>query len=218
MRPAALALLALLPLGACKSQPPANTRVPPPLDDKYPGDAAGLKRLWGEILVAAQKDDRERVHTLMASFILGPEELVTLFGEEQGRRLEPRYAPMIAHVANIGAMELVAQVLERKYDDVEVFPVDGTARDQDRALLAALKTKLPVYGARVKRKEQALGLRYDHFMFLGGRWGSTNQLAERYLVTRDGGDGSPGLAPSGLMGSRSPEGGGAAVKGRDGGR
>src|SRR5688572_30699254 len=109
--------LALLPAG-CPRAPQGDGRNPPPLDQVYAGDAEGLRSLWSDILTAAKRDERERVHTLMASFIMSDQDLLDLFGEEKGKYLQPRYVPMISTLVNIGSMELVAQIHERKYDDV----------------------------------------------------------------------------------------------------
>jgi len=152
---------------------------------RYDDGPDGLKKLWTDILVAAQRDDRERVHDLMASMMMTEEDLVALFGDERGRWLEPRYRPMIARLVNIGAMELVSQIADRKYDDVEVFPVDEHGKEPtDRAVLAALRVKTPMYGVRVKRKNEPYGLRYDFFVRRPGRWVTGNQLG-RYLVDKD---------------------------------
>src|SRR5690348_7129447 len=88
---------------------------------------------------------------------------------------------MITHLVNLGALELVAQVAERKYDDVAVVAVDESQGAEQKALLAALKEKVPVYAVRVKRKQDTLGLRYDFFVYRDGHWVTGNQIA-KYLV------------------------------------
>jgi len=176
----------LLAIG-CQSQPQGDGRIPPPLDTTYPDGADGLKKLWSDILRASIRDDRERVHTLMASLIMSDDDLIWLFGDELGRKLQPRYVPMVSRLVNVGAMELVAQVSDRKYDDVEVFLVDEKGSDADRATLRALKAKVPVYGVRVKKKEQSFGLRYDFFVYRNGHWVTGNQLAKYLIEARDGG-------------------------------
>jgi hypothetical protein len=194
MRALFLSMVAVA-LAGCPQTPAGDGRNPPPLEKQYPGTPEGLKALWTDILTAAQHDERERVHALMASFIMSDQDLVDLFGEAEAKRLQPRYVPMIATLANIGSMELVATISDRKYDDVEVFPIDEHGGPADRATVHALKQKLPVYGVRVKKKGDVRGSRYDFFVYKGGRWVSGNQLA-KYLVdpSPDGGarrDGGP---------------------------
>jgi hypothetical protein len=190
----ALAALLCLAAAGCPSSPAGDGRNPPPLDKHYPDGADGLKQLWSDILVAAQRDDRERVHTLMASLIMSDQDLIDLFGEPLGKRLQPRYVPMIGTLVNIGSMELVATITDRKYDEVEVFPIDEHGSPADRATVAALKQKLPVWGVRVKKKGEARGTRYDFFLYKGGRWVTGNQLS-KYLVDQapDGGAAAPAL-------------------------
>src|SRR5207247_1523850 len=120
-----LVLLAAAVAAGCSSRAPEPPRKgPPPLEPRYEDGAAGLRALWSDLLAAARRDERDKVHDLMASLTMSEEDLVALFGAERGRWLAPRYAPMIARLVNIGAMELVAQIADRKYDDVEVYPVD----------------------------------------------------------------------------------------------
>jgi hypothetical protein len=145
----------------------------------YDDGAAGLRALWSDILTAAQRDERETVHERMNALRMSDDDLVALFGEQRGRWLAPRYAPMFSRLANIGAMELVAQIADQKYDDVEVFQVaEGSASPSDKAVLAALRAKVAVYGVRVKKKQEKLGLRYDFFVYRNGRWVTGNQLGK----------------------------------------
>jgi hypothetical protein len=160
----------------------AAVDVAPP--GRYADGAAGLEALWRDILVACQKDDRQRVHDLMASLMLTREELAGLIGAERGTALWARYESLIASLANVGAMELVAQVYEKKYDDVAVVRVDelpeAERQPTDRQVLAAMVKPVPLYTVRVKRKTEPKGLRYDFFVYLGGRW-RTGNLLGKYL-------------------------------------
>jgi hypothetical protein len=193
MRPLHAFAAAALLLTGCPEKPKGDGRMPPPLDTTYADGAVGLQTLWNDILKAAQRDERERVHTLMASLIMSDDDLVAVFGDEKGRWLQPRYLPMISNLVNIGSMELVAQIHDRKYDEIEVFAIDDKGTDADKALLKALKTPQPVYSLRVKRKGESRGLRYDGFLYRNGHWVTVNQLASKYLVEpkADGGVAAP---------------------------
>jgi hypothetical protein len=138
----------------------------------------GLGALFGDVLAAAQKDDRERVHDLFASTLLSDEELGRLLGSAAPPLLE-RYHAMMAAMINRGAIELVAQVYERKYDAVEVMAIDPAARDardQDRAAAQALVTPRPIYSVRIKKAGESRGLRYDFWIYLDGHWKTGNLL------------------------------------------
>jgi hypothetical protein len=141
-----------------------------------------LDRLWHDILAACKADDRVRVHELMRSFIMTQPELTSLLGPTQGVALWARYQAMLGSLANAGAVELVAHVFEKKYDDIAVTRIDqlppAEQTDTDRAVLVAMSSKLPMYTVRVKRKTEAKGLRYDFFVYLNGYWRSGNLLGK----------------------------------------
>jgi len=184
MRSIFLFLLLLLPLSACRPKPPEPLVKP----GMYQGTQEDLHRLWTDILTACQKDDRNRVHDLMASFVMTRDELTALFGPEKAQAVWPRYQAMLVSLVNAGAVELVAHVYEKKYDDVAVNRVDtqpaaelaDTDRNVQQALLAAGDKPRPIYTVRVKKKTETRGLRYDFFVYLNGYWRSGNLLG-KYL-------------------------------------
>jgi hypothetical protein len=144
----------------------------------YPDGEAGLTALFSDVLEAARHDDRQRVHDLLASTILTDEELQSLFGADAAR-LRDRYHALMETLVNRGSVELVAQIYERKYDAIEAWRVDPSAKeasDADRAVAHALRRPLPVYAARIKRQGDTRGLRYDFFVYLEGHWRTGNQL------------------------------------------
>jgi hypothetical protein len=150
---------------------------------QYPDGVAGLKELAGDILDAARKDDRDRVHDLLASTIMSDADLVTLFGPEASVDLVPRYHKLMETLVNRGAVEFVAQVYDRKLDDVEVLAVDASSKDataEDRAIAKALKVPVQLYSVRFKKATETRGLRYDFFFYRNGKWVTGNQLG-RYL-------------------------------------
>ncbi|HEX2572201.1 MAG TPA: hypothetical protein VH877_21835 [Polyangia bacterium] len=180
-------------LGCRSSAPASDHDQPPPPPRIYAPTGEGLRELWLDVLTAAQKDQRERVRDLMASMVMTPEDLVALFGRERTQYLAPRYAPLMKRLVYQGSLELVAQVYERKYDDVETFIVDGKANAVDRAIVASLPSGVQVFGVRLKRKEDKLGLRYDFFVYRRERWLTGNQIG-KYLLDADAGGVDPILS------------------------
>lgn len=171
----------LLTITGCKEPPPPEAPAPPPPPSHYAGDQAGLHDLWMDIVTSARRDDRDRVHELMTAMVLTDDDLKDLFGAELAAYFKPRYEPMIGRVVHAGSLELVANVLDRKYDDVDVFQLRPDNPDISlRAALGALKKPVPVYSVRVKKKGEALGLRYDFFVYRGdaktGRWATANKI------------------------------------------
>lgn len=177
-------------LGCRSSAPASGPDEPPPPPRVYASTGEGLRELWLDIVTAAQKDQRERVRDLMASMVMTEGDLVALFGRERARYLAPRYAPLMKRVVGQGALELVAQVYERKYDDVETFLMDSKANAVDRATVASLPSGVQVFGVRLKRKEDKLGLRYDFFVYRRERWLTGNQIG-KYLLSADSDAGLP---------------------------
>lgn len=162
----------------CKKPPPEPLVKP----GMYQSGPEELSRLWHDILAACKADDRNRVHELMRSFVMTQPQLTSLLGPTQGQALWARYQAMLGSLVNAGAVELVAHVYEKKYDDISVTRIDqlpvSEQTDTDRAVLAALINKPPIYTVRVKRKTEAKGLRYDFFVYLDGYWRSGNLLGK----------------------------------------
>lgn len=175
-----LLLLGPLSLPGCARSKPEPVDVAPP--GRYGDGAAGLDAFFRDVLVAAQKDDRQRVHDLFASLMMSKAELARLFGAERAAALWARYEAVLGTMANIGAVELVASVYEKKLDDVSVVRVDQLPEAEqlpvDRAVLAAMTQRVPLYTARVKKKAETRGLRYDFFVYLDGRWRTGNLLGK----------------------------------------
>ena len=162
-----LFVLALLLVAACK-HPGPRVYVQP----HYAAGAEGLRALWSDILDAAKKDDRDRVHDLLATTLLSDAEMKRLFGAAKGEALLPRYHMLMGNLINRGAVELVANVYEHKYDAVDAFAAD------DAKIAAALVEPHPLFAARVRKASEQRGLRYEAFLYLDGRWKTLNQLGK----------------------------------------
>jgi hypothetical protein len=180
-------MLRLVPLALLFALAPACSRLMgysdagkgAPIRD-YPDGADGLKALFADVLDAAKKDDRDRVHDLLASTIMTDDDLTAILGAP-GTQLAARYHALMATLANRGAVELVAQIYERKYDTVDVLAIDPQAKDarpEDRAIAAALTAPMPIYSVRLRRATDDKGLRYDFFFYRRGKWLTGNQLGK----------------------------------------
>lgn len=169
-------ILALASTVGCKAvNAPRSFDVTP---GEYADGEAGLRKLWGEILDGARHDEREHVHDLMASMILTDAELKSLLGERAAPLL-PKYKHMIGTLVNVGALELCAQVFERKYDTLDVIP-----DDKDAHVEALFVTPHKLWSVRVRKASDTLGLRYDFFVYLDGRWRTGNQLGKLIDVVK----------------------------------
>jgi len=178
-----IAWLLLLLAGCAKllGYSDGGTRSKQPIP-QYADGPDGLKALFTDVLEAAQKDDRERVHDLLATLVMSDEELMQLFGP-RAHELAPRYHKLMETLVNRGGVELVAQVYERKYDAVDVLPIETSgpivnATPADRAVAAALVSPVPLYSVRIKKTGDTRGLRYDFFFYKNGKWKTGNQLGQ----------------------------------------
>lgn len=168
MRRVAVVLVAIaLALAGCSRRRSHAELVQP----HYSDGADGLKAMWSDILDAAKKDDRERVHDLLATTLLTDGEMRRLLGAKADALL-PRYHQIMGTLINRGAIELAGNVYEHKYDAVDAFPAE------DDKLAAALVEPHALYGARVRKATEQRGLRYDGFLYLDGRWKTLNQLGK----------------------------------------
>jgi hypothetical protein len=180
MNPRTAFLAALLLAGCAKLMGYGDDkRAPAPLKH-YPDGADGLQALFGDVLEAARKDDRDHVHDLLASTFATDDDLRALLGA-RGSALAPRYHLLMETLVNRGAVELVAQVYERKLDTVEVMAIEPAAPDAgagDRSVARALVTPTPIYSVRIKKAGDTRGLRYDFFFYRNGKWLTGNQLGK----------------------------------------
>jgi hypothetical protein len=186
-------LCLLLLLGGCAKLmgyadggPKAKEPIP-----QYAEGPEGLQQLWADILDAARKDDRDRVHELLGTLVMDDDELTALFGP-RAAQLQPRYHKLMETLVHRGAIEMVAQIYERKYDAVEVVPIEMSgpivnSTPADRAVGRALTTPLPIYAVRIKKAGDNRGLRYAFFFYRNGHWRTGNQLGQYLEETRDGG-------------------------------
>jgi hypothetical protein len=161
------AIAVLVALAGCKQHSGPRIYVQP----HYAAGADGLRALWSDILDAAKKDDRDRVHDLMATTLLTDAEMQRLLGPKADALL-PRYHMLMGNLINRGSVELVANVYEHKYDAVDAFAAD------DPAIAAALVEPHPLFAARVRKQNEERGLRYDGYFVLDGTWKTFNLLGK----------------------------------------
>jgi hypothetical protein len=147
----------------------------------YPEGSTGLRAMFVDVLEAAKRDDRERVHDLFAAALMTDAELRQLFGA-RAEALLPRYHQLMGTLINRGAVELVAQIYDRRYDTVDVEP-----DEHDGNVRALLTMPLTLYSVRLRKATDTRGLRYDFFFYLNGHWRTGNQIAKFIDAGVDGG-------------------------------
>src|SRR5215471_7602765 len=149
----------------------AETASTLPLSSSSP---TTLTIFWLEVLELAHTGDDQGIAQKLASLQLRREDLDELFGAGAGTRLWSDYSRAFASFAGEGASEIAKKIRERRYDDVEVLPLNGVRPEQlapaDRRTAEPLRTNLPVFTVRLKRAEESDGIRIDTFIFLDGAW------------------------------------------------
>jgi hypothetical protein len=150
-----------------KAEPASTT----PVNSSSP---TALTIFWLEVLELAHSGDDAAVAQKLATLQLRREDLDEVFGTGASARLFTEYSRAFASFAGEGAAEIARKIRERRYDDVEVLPINGVRPDAlspaDRRTAENLRTNAPVYTVRLKRAEESDGIRIDTFVFLDGSW------------------------------------------------
>ena len=133
-----------------------------------------LAIFWLEVLELAHAGDDAAISHRLSGLQLRREDLDELFGSGASTRMWAEYSRAFASFAGDGAAEIARKIRERRYDDVEVLPINGVRPDSlaaaDRRTAENLRTNAPVFTVRLKRAEESDGIRIDTFVFLDGGW------------------------------------------------
>lgn len=137
----------------------------------------GLAVLWLEILELAHAGHDDQVAERLTQLALRPTDLDALFGAGTGERLWSEYARAFASFTGAGAKEIVQKIRERRYDDVEVIACPAACEGErlpgncggDKNLLP-LRCNAQVFSIRLKRADEADGIRIDTFVYVEGGW------------------------------------------------
>jgi hypothetical protein len=133
-----------------------------------------LTIFWLEVLELAHAGDDGGIAAKLSGLQLRREDLDELFGPGASNRMWNEYTRAFASFAGEGAAEIARKIRERRYDDVEVLPINGVRPESlspaDRRTAENLRTNSPVYTVRLKRAEESDGIRIDTFVFLDGGW------------------------------------------------
>ena len=145
----------------------------------YPEGVDGLKQLWGDLLKKAGDGDADGLKAMLDKMILTDADFAALLGDEKAKEVAPKYVDKVAKLWPGEAVNLIAKVKDRKYDEVEVSEATAAkdATGRDRKVLIALKEGTKMYSVRIKRKGEKTGTRYDSFFYVNGGWkAGTNAL------------------------------------------
>lgn len=150
----------------------------------------GLCVFWLEVLELAHAGNDDGVAQKLSQLAMRRDDLDEIFGHGTGLKLWPEYTRAFASFAGAGAREIAQKIRERRYDDVEVLPQTGAPESQGAQLPAStagglgaagagsertlgpdhLRTNHPIFSVRLKRTDEADGIRIDTFVYLDGAW------------------------------------------------
>lgn len=169
---AALGLTALATLPGCAADPDAEATDAAP---KTPDDPAHLQERFERLVAAARAGERDAVLGLIEPLLLTRDDLVTLFGPTAGEAAWPGYSDQIAGRLRVEAADVIIERVRDGFDTVDVERVgpaypDRTTPGDQRMLEALVPRGLAMYTVRLREPNGKLGLRFNGFIFHGGRW------------------------------------------------
>jgi hypothetical protein len=180
----ALPLAGLTGCPEAPKKPPSSQPVvyPPVAAGAYADGPAGLQKFFSDVLAAARKEQPEKVISLLGSLAMTQSELGELLGSDAAAQYFPRYQAMMSELTHLGGLELVDQIQHRHFDEVLVLSVrELPAAEQtatERKVARAVPQAVPLYSVRLKRSSEPRGIRYEFFVYLGGRWRTGNLLGQ----------------------------------------
>ncbi len=162
-------LLTLVLLGCHSIVPPEETDTP-----QSPDDWLHVRDAFREIIGHAQRGDRAAVLKTLDRFVLTEPEMIELFGPERGPEVYAGYRDEIIKDLRAQAPDVIIEKVKAGFIEVEVDRL-GPARAAnttpgDKVMIEALAKKRAMFNLRIRPPGQRLGLRFDGFVFLGGKW------------------------------------------------
>ncbi len=153
-----------------------------------------------QVLVGlATKGERAGIVQHLEKYLLVESEFIELFGEARGRPMWAGYRDVIAPKLRAEAADVLIKRVNAGMNIVEVervgpiFP--GRTTRGDHAILAAMKRRRPMYTIRIRPDGDQLGLRFNGFVFVQGRWRS---LLKSYSFIPEASPEQSPAAPQGL--------------------
>lgn len=206
MRITAALLLAAVAFGgfACESlqAPPAD-----PDAIRGPDDPRHLRHAFETVVEAARRSDDAAIVAELEKFLATREELQALFGDDVGAAIWPGYGDTVAGDLRKQAAPVIIERVAAGFTEVHVervgpaYPAQTTPGD--RALLEAFVPRgLAMYTVRLRKPGDTLGLRFNGFVYHGGRW---RALLKAYDHLPEPAPAEP-AAPEGAATPTAPEG------------
>jgi len=139
-----------------------------------PDDPLSLRIAFEAIVEQARQGKREELLQALEPYLATKEDLEQLFGVEKGPMLWRGYNDTIVLKLREEAADAIIHQVKAGAHEIKVkqvgpaYPAATTKGDQ--LMLDAMQKKLPMYSLKFRKPGADLGLRFNGFLFLNGRW------------------------------------------------
>jgi len=135
-----------------------------------------IVRDFKELVAAARANDRKKILRTIETYLLTAPEFDLLFGEKLGRTLWSKYRDVIAAKLRKEIVDVLISRVKAGFDQIDIIQV-STVRPKDTtrgdlAIINAMKHRPTMFSIRLRKKNEALGLRFNGFIHVKGRWRS----------------------------------------------
>jgi hypothetical protein len=151
---------------------------------KYAESPEGLEKLTQDMLAAVKDGNKERAAELAKSMILPNYEawFVKTFGEEKGKSLAEQYAGQAA-TFDKDAVKLFEDQLRQNRTNIKAYKLesadDNNGTGAQRAAIAAMKEKAPLYGVRLVEPGKTAGMHLWSFVYVDGTFRHAGKMSGR---------------------------------------
>lgn len=161
-------------------------------DGKYGDGVDGLKSLWKDLLNAAKDGKEDVVKGLLEKSVMKADDFKAVLKDEaKAKDWADKYSKQYASKWSGDAKGLCAKIKDKGFDNVIVTEVTSDAKQQtgnDKKVVPLLKDGMKMYSVRLVKGDKKVGLRYDSFFFVNGKWVTGLRLGA--FVGGDSKDGS----------------------------
>jgi hypothetical protein len=163
-------------------------------DAKYGDGKDGLTSLWKDLMAAANDGKEDVVKGLLSGMVMSADDFKAVFKDEaKAKEFAGKYADKYAKKWAGDAKGMSAKIKDKGFDNVIVVDVTADAKQQtgnDKKIVPLLKDGQKMYCVRLAKGDKKVGLRYDSFFFVNGKWVTGLRLGAFVGGDSDKGSGS----------------------------
>jgi len=151
---------------------------------KYPESPEGLEKLTQDIMAAVKDGKTDKAAELAKSMVLPNHEawFVKTFGEAKGKELAEQYGRQAASFDK-DMVGLIEAQLKQNRTNVKAYKLESADDDNgtgaQRAAIAAMKEKVPLYGVRLVEPGKTAGMHLWSFVYIDGTFRHAGKMSGR---------------------------------------